>query len=118
MSARRVKTDPDKFKAIKTWSRPQHVRQLKSFLGFAGYYRRLIQGYSRIAKPLTDLMKLYEPVRKKGRGKVKVKATSMSAREPTRPSLETPLFDDNNLREKCQVAFDTLIDRLTTAPTL
>ncbi len=116
VSARGVETDPDKVKAVKTWPRPQHVRQLKSFLGFAGYYRRFIQGYSKIAKPLTDLMKLYEPVRKRGRGKVKVKATSRSSREPTRPSPETP-FDDN-WTEKCQVAFDTLIDRLTTAPTL
>ena len=117
ISAEGVQTDPDKIEAVKTWPRPQNVREMKSFLGFAGYYRRFIQHYSKIAKPLCDLMKLYEPVRKK-RGRSKTSKISKKAKkiEKKRPNPETPF--GSNWTKSCQTAFDTLISRLTTAPTL
>ena len=43
------------------------VRSLRSFLGFAGYYRRFIKGYAAIAKPLNDLTKGYAPGHFRGR---------------------------------------------------
>jgi hypothetical protein len=113
ISARGVETDPDKIEAIKSWPRPQNVREMKSFLGFACYYRRFIQDYSKIAKPLTDLMKHYEPIRKKGRGRTKPSSKSTKTTDAKRPSPETPFGD--NWTERCKVAFDTLITRLTTA---
>ncbi|KAJ8039974.1 hypothetical protein HOLleu_14143 [Holothuria leucospilota] len=67
ISAEGVQTDPDKVAAVKTWPHPQNVEELTSFHGFAGYYRRFIQDYSKIAKPLNDLSVLYEPIRRKCR---------------------------------------------------
>lgn len=49
--------------AIKTWPRPQTLKELKSFLGFAGfYYRRFIQDFSKIVKPLKNLTAGYPPI--------------------------------------------------------
>ena len=115
ISADGVQTDPDKVSAVTTWPRPQNVRELKSFLGFAGYYRRFIQHYSKIAKPLNDLSRLYEPVRKRHRGKPKNPNHSQGHPGP-RPSPDTPFGDKWD--KQCQSAFDNLIERLTTAPTL
>jgi hypothetical protein len=39
------------------WKPPTTVRQIQSFLGLAGYYRRFIPNFSRIAKPMTELLK-------------------------------------------------------------
>ena len=38
------------------WSVPTNVKQLRAFLGFAGYYKRFVSEFSRIAKPLTDML--------------------------------------------------------------
>jgi len=43
------------------WSPPQTVREIKSFLGMAGYYRRFIEGFYSIAKPMTALLEKGEP---------------------------------------------------------
>ena len=59
-----VKTDPEKINALKTWPSPKNLKELRSFLGFSGYYRRFIEGYSKIVKPLTDLTVGYPPLRK------------------------------------------------------
>ena len=47
--------DPSKIKAIENWSAPKTPTEIRQFLGLAGYYRRFIQNFSRIAKPLTTL---------------------------------------------------------------
>jgi hypothetical protein len=39
------------------WKPPTTVRQIRSFMGLAGYYRRFIPDFSRIAKPMTKLLK-------------------------------------------------------------
>jgi hypothetical protein len=49
--------DPIKVNAVLTWPRPTTVKEVQSFLGFANFYRRFIQGYSAIAKPLSELTK-------------------------------------------------------------
>ena len=49
--------DPLKINAIKEWPTPVNVRGLRGFLGIAGYYRRFIKDYGKIARPLTDLLK-------------------------------------------------------------
>ena len=36
---------------------PRSVKDVRNFLGLAGYYRRFIEGFSKIAKPMTDLLK-------------------------------------------------------------
>jgi hypothetical protein len=53
-----VAVDLEKIKAITSWPQPVTVKQLKGFLGLAGYYRKFIKNYSAIAKPLTNLLKM------------------------------------------------------------
>jgi hypothetical protein len=48
--------DPAKVKEIVVWSIPTIVTEVRSFLGLAGYYRRFIEGLSKIAKPMTSLL--------------------------------------------------------------
>ena len=50
-----IHVDPSKIKAIENWSAPKTPTEIRQFLGLAGYYRRFIQNFSRIAKPLTTL---------------------------------------------------------------
>ncbi|GJY09355.1 putative reverse transcriptase domain-containing protein [Tanacetum coccineum] len=50
-----VHVDPAKIEAIKSWAAPTTPMEVRQFLGLAGYYRRLIEGFSLISKPLTKL---------------------------------------------------------------
>lgn len=56
-----VRPSVDKIKAIMEFPTPKNVRQTREFLGLAGYYRRFIDSYSRVAKPLTNLLKKDKP---------------------------------------------------------
>ena len=60
-----IATDPSKIQAVKEWPVPESVSQVKSFLGFVGYYRRFIKGFSKIAKPRYALTKGLESQSKK-----------------------------------------------------
>ena len=55
VSASRVSVDPEKVEAVMSWERPKSIFEILSFLGLAGYYRRFIEGLSRIAAPMTRL---------------------------------------------------------------
>ncbi|XP_071733907.1 uncharacterized protein [Rutidosis leptorrhynchoides] len=50
-----IHVDPTKIEAIKNWEMPKNPSQIHQFLGLAGYYRRFIQNFSKIARPLTVL---------------------------------------------------------------
>ena len=52
-----ILVDPSKIEAVKNWPRPASVSEVRSFLGLAGYYRRFVEGFSKIAVPLTALTK-------------------------------------------------------------
>jgi hypothetical protein len=80
-----ITVDPDKVQEVMNWKPPITVRQIRSFLGLAGYYRRFILDFSRIAKPMTELLK-------KGAKFV--------------------------WGQKCEDAFHTLRQHLTTTPVL
>ena len=50
-----LEVDPEKVEAVQKWKRPATVIEIKSFLGLAGYYRKFIQNFSKLAGPLTRL---------------------------------------------------------------
>ncbi|KAJ9560732.1 hypothetical protein OSB04_005892 [Centaurea solstitialis] len=56
-----IKVDPAKIEAVMNWEIPKAPIEIRSFLGLAGYYRRFIQDFSKIAVPLTRLTKKSEP---------------------------------------------------------
>jgi len=57
LTAEGVAVDPAKIEAVKEWEQPRNVTDIRSFLGLAGYYRRFIENFSKIAKPMTNLLK-------------------------------------------------------------
>lgn len=106
VSERGVETDPEKISVIKSWPIPTNLKELRSFLGFAGYYRRFIKDYSTIVKPLNDLTRGYLPPCKS-----RTKPSHVQYYNPSQPFGERWSFS-------CQVAFTTLIEKLTTTPVL
>ncbi|KAL0537620.1 hypothetical protein IC582_026603 [Cucumis melo] len=56
-----VSVDPAKIEAVTGWTRPSTVSEVRSFLGLAGYYRWLVENFSRIATPLTQLTRKGAP---------------------------------------------------------
>lgn len=83
-------TDTEKTSAVKEWPIPTTVRQIKSFLGFVGYYRCFIPGFAKIAAPLTHLLQ-------------------GTAGRPTAPVVWSPV---------CQSSFGQLKQKLLEAPIL
>lgn len=56
ISADGICTDPEKTEALRNWPVPSNIKELRQYLGFTGYYRRFIEGYAKIAKPLTSYL--------------------------------------------------------------
>nr|AAX96295.1 retrotransposon protein, putative, Ty3-gypsy sub-class [Oryza sativa Japonica Group]ABA91783.1 retrotransposon protein, putative, Ty3-gypsy subclass [Oryza sativa Japonica Group] len=57
ITAQGVAVDPSNVESVTKWTPPKTVSQIRSFLGLAGYYRRFIENFSRIARPMTRLLK-------------------------------------------------------------
>ena len=55
MSATGVLVDPKKVEGVMSWERPKSIFEIHSFLGLAGYYKRFIEDFSRLAAPMTRL---------------------------------------------------------------
>ena len=56
-----ISVDPSKVEAVLNWERPTNITEIRSFLGLAGYYRRFIKDFSKIAVPLTRLTRKENP---------------------------------------------------------
>ena len=52
-----IKPNPDKIETIKKLTLPKNQKEIKSFLGFLGYYRRFIKDFSKLTKPFTKCLK-------------------------------------------------------------
>jgi hypothetical protein len=57
VSAEGVAVDPSKVASVTEWESPKNAGHIRSFLGLAGYYRRFIENFSKIARPMTELLK-------------------------------------------------------------
>lgn len=71
VSSEGISTDPEKIDAVKSWPKPTNEKELRSFLGTAGYYRRFVKDCSKIARPLHELVSGGKSTKRK-----KVKQTS------------------------------------------
>jgi hypothetical protein len=60
ISSEGISMDPGKVQEVLDWKPPRIVHQVHSFLGLAGYYRRFIPNFSKISKPITNLLKKEE----------------------------------------------------------
>ena len=52
-----ISVDPEKIQEIEDWPVPKDIIDVRSFMGITGYYRRFIEGFSKIANPITSLQK-------------------------------------------------------------
>jgi len=57
LSTEGVAVDPGKVRDILNWKPPISMHQVRSFLGLVGYYRRFIPDFSKISKPIIELLK-------------------------------------------------------------
>jgi hypothetical protein len=56
LTAEGVAVDPEKVTVVANWKRPTTVTEIRSFLGLVGYYRRFIEGFSKIVRPMRKLL--------------------------------------------------------------
>ena len=90
-----MRPQEDKIQAITEATRPQTKRQMKSFLGLAGFYRRFIPSFSSIASPLTDLTKKDRPNSiKDWQDKHEKAFKTLKTRLTSSPILRLPVFRD------------------------
>ena len=61
VSANGIEPDPDKLKAIEEWPVPKNLTELRAFVGLASYYQRHVEGFSDLAKPLSELTRKNQP---------------------------------------------------------
>ena len=103
ISADGIRPDPTKTEALTQWPLPRTVKDVKSFIGFAGYYRRWVPHFSQIVKPLNDLTAGYIPRKTQQKGGKKGTLNLSS--------------DISHLwEEKHQQAFGKVIHLLTSEP--
>jgi len=82
--------DPTKVKGVADWPPPRNPTDIRSFLGFTGFYRYFIPNYSRVARPLLDLTKKATPLGMDGRPNKGVRNTKVAHVFETRAN-STPI---------------------------
>ena len=90
VSSKRISMEAERIKVVKNWPEPKSVRDIQVFLGFANFYWRFIQGFSRIAALLTSILKTTnEPAPSRNDGS----RSASSTIDNSRPAFERN--DDN-----------------------
>lgn len=97
ISSEGVSTDPSKIEVVSKWRRPETPSELRSFLGFASYYRRFVEGFARLAAPLHRLVAEFADPKSRKRASLSFAAA---------------------WTEQCQQSFEGLKGKLTTSPVL
>jgi hypothetical protein len=90
-----ISVDHSKVKDVLSWNTPQNVSDIGSFLGLAGYYRRFIEGFSKIFKPMTELLakgKTFEWTPRREASFQGLKKRLTTAPVLTMPDMEKPLL--------------------------
>ena len=100
VSAEGIATDPDKVTAVENWPRPETLKQLRSFLGFASYYRRYVPNFTAVASPLNALV------------------TTCCRDIKGKPRSSASYRLGSHWGENCELAFENIKRVLTTAPVL
>ena len=90
VSAQGIEADPDQLTAISEWPAPVNLTEIRAFVGLASYYRRHVEGFSDIAKPLSELTKknqpfVWGPVQQSAFDKLKYCLTHYSVLAPPLP---------------------------------
>jgi len=86
-----MKMEDAKIDRVRDWTLPRNLKEVRRFLGFTGYYRYFIQGYSAIARPLLDLTKQATPWHW---GEPQQRAfDTLKARMCAKPVLQQPDFE-------------------------
>lgn len=101
VSANGVRMEEDRVEAIRSWPEPRNVRDIQVFIGFANFYRRFIEGFSKKAAPLTSLIK--DPSKKRGKH---LRSTDHAA------------ADNSFLTSEARTSFHLIKDAFTKAPIL
>ena len=57
VSSQGIRMEEERIDAVKAWPEPKSIRDIQVFIGFANFYLRFIQGFSKIAAPLTSMLK-------------------------------------------------------------
>jgi hypothetical protein len=90
-----ISMDPSKVKDVLSWKTPQNILDIRSFLRLVGYYRRFIEGFSKISKPVTELLAKgntfeWTPRRETGFQELKKRLTTTPVL--TMPDMEKPFL--------------------------
>jgi Reverse transcriptase (RNA-dependent DNA polymerase)/RNase H-like domain found in reverse transcriptase/Integrase zinc binding domain len=102
--------DQSRIRAVEEWPVPQNLRELQGFLGFTNFFRRLIEGYSRRALPLLQMLKTKTP--KPPSNGYLPNGTN------TQPNSSAPPIGSFPLNEEALEAFQDLKKMFTEAPIL
>ena len=95
ISSEGISMDPAKVKTVVEWQTPRSLRDVQCFLGFANFYRKLIQDYSQLILPLTQLTKMRQSfvwIKEADKGVVDIKKAFTLAPILTHVDLQKPFI--------------------------
>jgi hypothetical protein len=94
-----ISVDPSKVQDVLSWKAPMSVSDIQSFLVLAGYYRRFIDGFSKISKPMTEMLE-------KDRNFKWMPACEASFQELKKRLMTAPIFVMPNMEKSFSIYYD------------